>query len=429
MNLLRVVFSEVFPPLFVVALCGIGLFFSHVTQKERLQRMLLVLGCGCLFVLFRMGGHKLSGRYVVILIPVATVVAVYGIYGARWPLWLKRLIVLLLVVVALGKTARINRYNNDYATLCRQIRADAAKYKSPIIADFTGHVPVVQYYSGISAVSFVNIPLGKTISEIIGNFLQDYRYRGDVLYVIIKAAAATSPLAADATTVRNGDWELFSSEYDSNRHDRKLWVYCFLPHILRLDVGAETSSAEAAALYRTGFEKTESFDAHREQNGKVLLKRGISFFSNSVNLPVGWKPNPSHGYVRDCRGEVEVVSEPVLSGKRSLRMKSGNVISLVSPNVDIVACELQVGLQGQALTSSRFGIMLYVYDGKRYEKSLFSGYVTVIDKKKKHYEFVFVMDPDMLKKSVRVCLALWDGEMIFDDILLTSRKIEGTLGQ
>ena len=429
MNLLRVVFSEVFPPLFVVALCGIGLFFSHVTQKERLQRMLLVLGCGCLFVLFRMGGHKLSGRYVVILIPVATVVAVYGIYGARWPLWLKRLIVLLLVVVALGKTSRINRHNNYYATLCRQIRADAAKYKSPVIADFTGHALVVQYYSGISAVSFVSIPPGKTISEIIGNFLQDYRYRGDVLYVIIKAAAATSPLVADATTVRNGEWKLFYSEYDSNRHNRKLWAYRFLPHIVKTEAQAEISSTEAFVLYRTGFEAMELFDAQREQKGKVLLKRGISFFSNPVNLPVGWEPNPSHGYVRDCRGEVEVVSEPVLSGKRSLRMKSGNVISLVSPNVDIVACELQVGLQGQALTSSRFGIMLYVYDGKRYEKSLFSGYVTVIDKKKKHYEFVFVMDPDMLKKSVRVCLALWDGEMIFDDILLTSRKIEGTLGQ
>lgn len=429
MNLLSTVFFEVFPPLSVMALYGIGLFFAHMAPKERRHWAILVLGCVAIFVLFRMGEHKLSSRYVAISIPVGVITAVYGIYGSRWPLWIKRLLVLLLVVIALGKVARINRYNNHYATLCRQIRTDAAGYQKPIIADFTRHVPMVQYYSGISAVSFVSIPSGKTMSDIIGKFLQDYRYRGDVLYVITKEAADASPMTADATTVCNGAWELFGSEYNSNRRNRKLRVYRFLPHILRTEGENGTDRDGMAVLYQTGFEEMKSFDAQQTRNGKVLLDRGISFFSQPVNLPAGWDPNPSHGYANDSRGEAEVITAHALTGSHSLRMKSADVISLASPYIDVNGDELRVDLQARALAPSRFGVMLYCYDGKRYRKSLFSGYVTVSDKVVKHYEFIFPMGSDCEEKRIRVCLALWDGEMIFDDILLTGRKKEGALAQ
>ena len=409
--------NYLFPPVFFLALAGLAYFTWKLWRSGR--RDLIGLGFVLLMIaiMFRWREGLFSGRYILIFIPMGIFSCIYFLYRVKLPLWFVRSILLIVVVAALLKVTRTNPYSDFVKHAGQLIREDARKYHRPVIIDFTQRTKLLVYYSGIDNHTEVLFPASQDPRRKIADYMLDFRYRGDVVYVVMKERSDAAPIGREEIDSPDGDWQLLGQRFYNRKKEHRMAVYKFVPRICFAPDVRHADETKMFLVDNGDFERPGMKNEIAEIN--ALHKRGILFFDDpSLKLPAGWSPNPGQGYSGAWKGMAALVGTRPLAGKHSLRLSgNGTSMYLLAPVGKAGSGPIRVSLLARAEADSRFSVWLYFYDRFRFIRSLNTGYISVDGTgEKQRYRFTFGIPPDLLGKTFRISIFLVNGEMVFDEV-------------
>ncbi len=155
-----------FEAFFVLMIAGCILAVMRNFRRRSVQ--FYFLAASLIFMLaWRVSIETLSKRYSAVLIYAGVCFSVYFIYSVlpylalcfrrffrkeaafvlrRYSRLARRVILLVLVLLCIGKLSRFNRYDNALPEMCRAVTADASGYSRIVILELCGEADRLEYY-------------------------------------------------------------------------------------------------------------------------------------------------------------------------------------------------------------------------------------------------------------------------------------------
>lgn len=415
-----------FEPLAVTA--GLGLLVLAVELYRTGHRREFWFGiAGLLFLIgWRSVVEIQSSRYASLLIFPGLLMIAAFCYWRRFPLCFSRGVLTGLVIVAVVKDLRFNRYD-DFIPFCsRMIQADATQYHAPLVLDFCGEGARLKHYTRMNVIPELGSGSSVVDLSVIRDELPLFRYSGDAVYVVCNRRAGQEKIEAQEVGCSKTSWKLIASRFRNNRRKLAVCVYRYLPPgFSALPKLFSAESPIVDGLVPNGNFEIEALKEtpHMQKTLDFLQRKGLKFFeSPGVRLPAEWSLHDTGGYETASAAQVELCDKEPLSGSLSLRLFSRQLIAV--RNLQFYPSgnwRLKFLVRGKPGTL--FNISLHLYDAANRWKEL-----RLLQKYKlssdfpAQYELPVTMENFMPFPKARLCFQLQFGELWLDDVSIIFSK-------
>lgn len=401
-NMNRVLFE----PFWIVGLWGIILVLFCFREVRQTKVFVPLFGCLAIGILWRLAIAIPSSRYASVLLYPAVIFTIVGIYGTRVPLFVARIIFIVIAAICLGKNFRFNEYSQHLQLAGAAIRKDSAAYRSPIVLDFCEEHSRLRYYTSFRTIHMRLNPKLPQELQIAAN-LRQFGFDHDVIYVVLKKKSSDG-LSAEQIAVPESQWkQLFSSSMD-NRKKKYIFVYRYL--ILQKEYKTIRSVADIS--------KNQALNAVSQ------LPNGD--FSNTVNSPLSLEELLPFWYkMKDIPPSENAKLKLTVGawGLPALLMTGTEPIGLVRPAAELfsLADEYFLQVAAAATPGSRFFIRISIYQQDGTMGKAFSIIFEPESNEVRLYSIPILPVPEDSGAKFKISIGLENGEVFWYDLALSSK--------
>lgn len=220
-----------FEPFTVCSLTGIAIILAAFGKHKRKNLLFSWMAALVLAILWRVMIAVPSSRYASVLLVPAIVFSVVGIYALNLPKFLQRTAIGILVVFCLCKCLRFNENASYIRNVSNAVKADAIRYRTPLILDFCGEEKRLRRYAGLPVRRAVPDHVNQIVhaNQIAAN-LPYWSLNHDVLYVVRKRHGSSAVPLEQSGVSEGEDWQMLLSEPMDRKGKKRIEVYRFLPN-------------------------------------------------------------------------------------------------------------------------------------------------------------------------------------------------------
>lgn len=295
-----------------------------------------------------------SKRYFIILVVAMIVVIAAG--GERLEALAKkhlpeyskyfiRGLFCILTAICLLKLVRINPYQDFIIRAAASVKADAAKFSSPIVIDCSKHGGrAIEFYSGVKAVGGKYLPvISEAEAEAMADTASNYSRSHDAVYIAVLDNKAEAP-----NLERNGFVRIASF-----RRTRKPGRDLF--SVYRYQQSGRSAVSDAPVIEHSDMEQCLPVPVSAPSP-----RRSNMLDDPAIRLPAGWVPNFGDGFAADAHAVLR--PETAWSGQ-ALRLSGKKLLTVFCPSRRYPASqEYRISFRYMARELSRIRVKAYCYD-------------------------------------------------------------------